>query len=154
MLRNSGKPLVKQELQAVVVGADDEAAPPQVRPPVPDRLHQPDQLALVGRQLDVTRDEGPAEERQGARPLVEDGAETRTGGIAVDDELASEIRHLQNRGGGQGPLEGVESLRRLWSPGERLLAQETREWRCDGTEISDELAVVTRKPEETADASG
>ena len=49
VLRHGGQPLVQEELQAVVVGADEEPTPLQVRAPVPDGLHQPDELALVGR---------------------------------------------------------------------------------------------------------
>jgi hypothetical protein len=48
MLRDSGHPLIKQVLEAVVIGVDDKAVPPQVWPPVLDGVHKADQLALIG----------------------------------------------------------------------------------------------------------
>lgn len=50
MLGDSRQSLIKQELQTIVVGANEE---PQVRALVPHRLHQADELALVCRQLVV-----------------------------------------------------------------------------------------------------
>jgi hypothetical protein len=48
VLRHGGQPLVQEELQAVVVGADEEPAPPQVRALVPDGLHQPYHYSHAG----------------------------------------------------------------------------------------------------------
>jgi hypothetical protein len=49
MLRNSGQLLVEEELQAVLVGADEEAPVPEVGAPVPYHLYQADELLLVSR---------------------------------------------------------------------------------------------------------
>jgi hypothetical protein len=68
MLRNSGQPLVEEELQAVVVGADEEAPAPDVGAPVPHRLYQADEFPLVSRQLAVASSERAAEEGQGSLP--------------------------------------------------------------------------------------
>jgi len=62
VLRDLGQPLEEEVLQAVVVGADQEAAPPQVGPPVPHSLYQANKLPLVRRQLDMVGGERPAEE--------------------------------------------------------------------------------------------
>jgi hypothetical protein len=42
MLWNCGQVLVEEELEAVVVGADDERMTPEVRPLVPHGLDQAD----------------------------------------------------------------------------------------------------------------
>jgi hypothetical protein len=47
MLRDRGEALVEELLQTVVVRLDEEAASPQVRPPVPHHLDKADELALV-----------------------------------------------------------------------------------------------------------
>uniref|UniRef100_A0A0A8ZTW4 Uncharacterized protein n=1 Tax=Arundo donax TaxID=35708 RepID=A0A0A8ZTW4_ARUDO len=48
VLRDRGEALIEEVLQAVVVGLDDEAPPPEIRAPVPYRLDEADELALVG----------------------------------------------------------------------------------------------------------
>jgi hypothetical protein len=48
VLRDGGEALIVEVLQAVVVGLDDEAPPPEIRPPVSYRLDEADELALVG----------------------------------------------------------------------------------------------------------
>jgi hypothetical protein len=53
VLWNGGETLVEEELQAVVVGADEEATPPQIWAPMANRLHESDELALVGRDLQM-----------------------------------------------------------------------------------------------------
>ena len=53
VLRDRRQSLVEEVLQAVVVGTDQEAAPPEVGPPKPHSLYQANELPLVGRQLDV-----------------------------------------------------------------------------------------------------
>jgi hypothetical protein len=57
-------------------------------------LHQADELLLIRRKLEVTGGEGPAEVGEGTIALVKDGAEPRTEGITVDDELRVKVRHL------------------------------------------------------------
>ena len=96
VLGDRGQPLVEEVLQAVVVGADQEAAPPQVGPLVLPSLYQANKLPLVGRQLDMAGGERPTEEGQGFGPLVEYGAKPSDGGVAVDHELPLEVQHLQN----------------------------------------------------------
>jgi hypothetical protein len=69
--------LVKQILEAEVVGADDEVAAPQVRSPVPNHLDHTYELALICRELKVTGSEWLAEECQESGTLVKDRAEPR-----------------------------------------------------------------------------
>lgn len=114
--------MIEEELEAAVVSADEEPTPPQVRPPMPRRLDQPDQLPLIRRKLVVAGSKGPAEEGQGAGPLVKNGTETRTGRVAIEDELEVKIWHLKHRPRGKGALECREGLGSLRRPGERLLA--------------------------------
>jgi hypothetical protein len=47
VLRDRREMLVEEELQAVVVGADEERAHPKVRPPVVHGVHQPNELPLI-----------------------------------------------------------------------------------------------------------
>jgi len=47
MLWDGAEVLIEEVLEAIVIRLDDEAAPPQVRPPVPDREHKVDGLPLV-----------------------------------------------------------------------------------------------------------
>jgi hypothetical protein len=119
---------------------------------VPHRLYQADELPLVSRQLVVASSEWAAEEGQGSLPLVKHGAEARARGVTVDDELPAEIRHLEHWSRRQHPLERREGLHHLWRPGEGLLAEEARERGGDGAEVADELAVVSRKAQEAANA--
>jgi hypothetical protein len=146
MLGNSGQPLIQEKLQAIVVSADEDAAPPKVRSPMPHDLNQADQFMFVGSQLDVAGGKGPAEEGQGTCPLVKNNAESGTRSVAVHHELAIKIRHLQHRGRREGALEGRKGLSGLRRPGERLLTQEASEWHGDGAKILDELPVVARQP--------
>jgi hypothetical protein len=83
---------------------------------------------------------------------VEHDAEACARGVTVDDELPAEVRHLEHWSRRQRPLERREGLRRLWRPGEGLLAEEACERGDDGAEIADELAVVARKAQEAANA--
>ena len=70
MLRNGGEALIQEKLQAVVVSADQEVAPPQVRAPMADSLHQSNKLPFVCRKLEVARGERSAEESEGPGTLV------------------------------------------------------------------------------------
>jgi hypothetical protein len=74
-LEHRREALVKQVLQAEVVGADDEVAAPQVRPPMLNCLDHTYELVLICRKLKVTGSEWPAEECQGPGTLVKDRAE-------------------------------------------------------------------------------
>ena len=75
-------------------------------------LHQPDQLPLVGRQLEVARSERPAEEGDGAGLLVKDITKPHTGGVAVHHEQLVEVRHLEDGPGGECALERL--LEYIW----------------------------------------
>ena len=55
---------------------------------------------------------------------MENGAKPGAGGVVVDHELPLEVRHLQNRAGGERPLQRRKSLCCFRSPSEGLLAQE------------------------------
>jgi len=74
VLRNRCETLVEEEAKTPVIHAHHETAPPQVRAPMPNRLDEPDQLALVGSELGVTRRDGPAEERDRPSSLMKHGA--------------------------------------------------------------------------------
>lgn len=62
MLRDCGKALIQEELQAVVVGADKERPSPEVYAPMTDGLDEADQLPLVGGEPGMAWRECPAEE--------------------------------------------------------------------------------------------
>jgi hypothetical protein len=53
VLRHGRQALVQQELQAIMVSTNIKMTPPQVRAPMAHCLHQPNQLALICRQLEV-----------------------------------------------------------------------------------------------------
>jgi hypothetical protein len=48
MLWNGRQALIEEVLEAVVVCLDDEASPPQVRPPMSYDKHKPDEFMLLG----------------------------------------------------------------------------------------------------------
>jgi hypothetical protein len=48
MLRDRREALIQQVLQAVVIGLDEEATPPEVQPPIADNLDKANELALIG----------------------------------------------------------------------------------------------------------
>ena len=110
MLRHSREALVQQELEAVVIRANAECPPPHIWPPVAHSLHQADELPLVCRQLVMASGKGTAEESQRPLSLMQDGAETDTGCIAVHDEQLVEVRHLEDGPCREGLLEGLERL--------------------------------------------
>jgi hypothetical protein len=59
-----------------------------------NRLDQADELTLVGRPFLVVGRHDPAEEGDRTVALVQDGAETGTGGIAVDEKALLKVWHL------------------------------------------------------------
>lgn len=101
---------------------------------------------LVHYQLDMVGGEWSTEEGLGTYPLVQDGAKPGTRCVAVNDNWALEVRHLQDRLRRECPLEGSEGLVCLRYLDERLLPQEAREGCCDGANVVDKLAVVAREP--------
>jgi hypothetical protein len=80
-----------------MIGADEEATTPKVRPSMPHSLDEADELTLVSRQFVVVGSEWSNKEGQGALPLVKDSAEAYTQRVIVDDELPVKVRHLQDR---------------------------------------------------------
>lgn len=90
--------------------------------------------------------EGSTEEGQGVSPLVKHSAELDSRGIAVNDKLLLEVRHLQHRSQREGTLECHECLDSLWRPGECLLVQEVGQWRGNGAKILDEFPIVAGQP--------
>jgi hypothetical protein len=91
VLRNRRQTLVKQVLEAEMVGAYDEWAGPEIRSLVLHGLHQLDQLPFIGDELGVVGSDGVAIERQWSSPLVQDDAEARARGVAIHHEQPREI---------------------------------------------------------------
>jgi hypothetical protein len=120
-LPDRGEALVEEV--AVVVRLDDEAPPPEVRPPVSDRLDQSDELALVGRQCLVTRSDGTAEECHRVALLDEHGAKPVRRRITLNHEGLGEVGHGEDRRRGDGGLESAKSRRRLVIPGEAVFLE-------------------------------
>ena len=69
MLRDRGEALVEEELEAVMIRSDGEAATPEVWAPVAYGVYEADELALVGGEGTVSRRDGPAEEGDGVLVL-------------------------------------------------------------------------------------
>lgn len=97
MLWNCREALIQEKFQAVVVGADEERPPPQVRASMADRLDEADQFPLVGGESGVAWRKCPAEESEWTRPLVQNGADARPRRVAFDDERQGEVRQLHWR---------------------------------------------------------
>ena len=93
-----------------MIRAHHELPRPEIRAPVTNSLDEPNELALVCRELGMLRGHGAAEERDRPSALVEDSAETRARSFAVDDECLVEVRQLEHRSRCQCVLEGIESL--------------------------------------------
>ena len=123
MLRHCRQPLVQQVLQAIVVRANLERAPPKIGTPMAHGLYQANELLLVRRELEVTSGEGPAEVGERPLTLVKHGAEPHPGGIAVDDERPCEVRHLEDGARRESLLQGLERRGGLVIPGERIATQ-------------------------------
>ena len=70
VLRHGREPLIQHEFEVVMVRAEPEGATPKIGPPMAHCLHQPNQLALICRQLEVASDERPAEESERLGALV------------------------------------------------------------------------------------
>ena len=78
-------------------------------------------------------------------------SETRFRRIALDNEIGGEVWELEDRGGDQGTLEGLECLRGLLSPSEAILSQNLGEGRRHYAVISNEAVVVPYEPKEATD---
>jgi hypothetical protein len=91
-----------------MIRLDAESATPEVWAPVPDRLDQADEFALVGRLGPVSGRHGTAEEGERVSLLHEDSTEPVGRRVAFDDEWVVEVRHGQHRRRGDCVLEGEE----------------------------------------------
>ncbi|XP_021317213.1 uncharacterized protein LOC110435676 [Sorghum bicolor] len=151
VLGNRGEALVEEVFQTVVVRLDDEAPPPEVRPPVPHGLDEADELALVGGQRAVTGCHWSAEERDWVALLSQDRPKPDGRRVTFDGEQLGEVRHGEDGGGRDGGFEGRERRRGCVVPGEALLLEERRQRRGKSPVAVDELAVVSRQAEKPAD---
>jgi hypothetical protein len=86
VLRYGGQLLIKQILKGKMVSEDSDWPALEVGSPVPDGLHEADQLTFVCLEFGVLRRHGAAEEGDGPGALVEDGADAGARGVALDDE--------------------------------------------------------------------
>jgi len=128
-----------------VVRLDDEAAAPQIWPPMAHRKDEPDELSLIRREGAVSGHHWPAEERDGVALLDEHGPKHVGGGVALNDEQLSEVRQREYRGGRHSFLEGAERDSCRIGPSKPLLFQERRERGSHG-----ELPVVAGQAKEVA----
>jgi hypothetical protein len=126
MLRNRGKALIKQKLEAVVVCPHRETSAPKIWPPMPNGVHKADELALVCREGVMTWCHRPAEVGDGVLVLDQYRSKTVCRCIALDDERPCEIWQRQNQRGCNRGLEGLKSRRRLVVLGEAILLEQRR----------------------------
>jgi len=68
VLGNCGEALIQQVLEAVMIRLDEEAAVPEIRPPVPDGVDETNELPFIGGKGAMARCDGSAEERDSTRP--------------------------------------------------------------------------------------
>ena len=144
MLRDRREALIEQVLQAIVIGLDEEATTPEVRPPVADDLDKADELALIGSEGAVSWRYRPAEKCHRVALLDEDHAQAVRRSVAFDDERLGEVRHGEDRSGGDSRLEGVEGRCCRVGPLETILLKEGSQGSDDGPEVVDEFAIVSR----------
>jgi len=104
VLRDRGQALVEEVFEAVVVRLDDEATAPKIRPPVPHRLDETNQLAFICGEGAVTGSDGSAEEGDRVAVLNEHRAKPMRRGVAFDDEDLGKVRHGEYRGAGDRGL--------------------------------------------------
>ena len=131
-----------------MVRPDQKVAPPQVRSPVMNSLHQTNELALICSELKMSSSKRSAEESKGSAALVEDGTKSRTRSIAIHHEALVEVRHLKYRADGEGALKRPERRLGVLIPSERVSPQETCKRGGDDPEVPEEFLVVAGQPEE------
>jgi len=142
MLGNCGQALVKQKFKTVMISTDQKVTPPQIRSPMMNGLHQPDEFALISRKLEMADSERPAAVGEGSSALVKDGTKPRTRRVAIHDEEPVEVRHLQDWPRSEGGLECLKRRGRVVVPSKRVSPQETCQRGSDDAEILNELPVV------------
>jgi hypothetical protein len=89
--------LIQHERVGVVIRSNDEMTPPQVRPPMPHCLHQPNEFPFIRGEFEVACGERATEESEGAVTLVQHRPKPRAGSIAVHREVLGEVGELQYR---------------------------------------------------------
>ena len=112
-------------------------------------LNEADQLAFIRRELSVARGDGPAEEREGAVALMKNGAKAGPRRVALDDEVAVEVRELQNGCLRESSLQSSERPLGVLVPMEPLLLEQRREDSSDVAVVADEATVVSGQAEES-----
>jgi hypothetical protein len=147
VLRDRRKALVEEELQAVVVSADDERSTPQVRPLVADDMDQPNELALISYQGAMAWRDRPAKGGDRVLILEKDRPKAMGGCVALDDEPLGEVRQRQHGGRHHGGLKRLEGRLNVIVPEEPLL-EERGEGCRNLAIIVDELAVVPGEAQE------
>jgi len=153
MLRFCGQSLIEDELQQLMVGADDEGAAPQIWAPVANCLSQANELALICSKATVARGQGTAEEGDRTAILMEYRANAGAGSVALNEEALGEVWESQHWRRCEGALERLEGDVRLRRLVERILLEQGGERRCDRAEILDEAPVVPGQAKEPAKGS-
>lgn len=110
MLWDRPQALIKEELEAIVVGLHRELPTPEVRPPMSDRLHQPDQFTFIGGESLMTCGDWSAEVGDRPSPLEKHGLEPHARCVALDRERRSEVLECEDGHGGEGELEPLERV--------------------------------------------
>ena len=145
--------LVKKKVKAVVICTNQEVAPPQVWAVVLDGLDKPNELVFVGGELKVASSEQTTKVGKGSGALLKNSTKPRPGCVAVDNEDLVKVRHLKHKVCREGALEHRECRCRLIVLQEHVLPQETCKWSCGKAKVLDELPVVPREAEKTAEAT-
>ena len=87
-----------------MIRANPERLAPKIGPPVAHGLHQAKELPLIGGELKMAHGERPAKERERSVALMKDSAKPHTRGVAVHDERAVEVKHLEDGTRRERPL--------------------------------------------------
>lgn len=91
MLRNSGQPLIKKELQAIVIYSNRKGPSSQIRPLVPNCLDQTNEFALVRGQLGMLLCHGSTKKCDRSLAVV-NSTKTSPGSITIHDKYLIKIR--------------------------------------------------------------
>ena len=131
-----------------MISVNNKMLPPQVRPPMPNGLDQPYNLALIGNKLVVASSERPAEEGKGSGAPVEDDTKPCARRVAVHREHLVEIRHLQHWRHREGAFQRLEGGLGVVIPSERVSPQETRQRCREDAEVLNKFLFVAGEPQE------
>ena len=110
-----------------------------------DGVDENDELTLVCSKQAMSWRHWPTE--VGDRLLIREQHRPKamSRGITLDDEWPCEVRKSQDGCRGDHGFKGQESHGGLAVLGEAILLEQRRQWGCDGAEVVDKLAVVSRK---------